>query len=128
MAAVDDIFYEALTRSAVEDRRVFLAEACGGDTHLLRRVEQLLKAHERLGGFLERPAALLETPLAAGLRARYRVAGEIAAAAWGWSSRPTTNSSTGRSPSRSCWRGARANPSAFAASWKRRASAGACNT
>src|SRR5262249_2595005 len=78
MAAVDDIFYEALTRSAVEDRRVFLAEACGGDTHLLRRVEQLLKAHERLGGFLERPAALLETPLAAGLPARYRVAGEIA--------------------------------------------------
>src|SRR5262249_60561126 len=32
----------------------------------------------RLAGLLERPAALLEPPLAAGLPARYRVAGEIA--------------------------------------------------
>ena len=38
-----------------EDRAAFLDEACGGDESLRRRVEALLRAHDRLGNFLEEP-------------------------------------------------------------------------
>jgi serine/threonine-protein kinase len=77
MAVVEDIFFEALSKPVSQERRAYLAEACRHDAHLLRRVEQLLRAHERLGGFLECPATLPETPLSDALPARYRVAGEL---------------------------------------------------
>ena len=38
------------------DRAAYLADACGGDAELRRLVEQLVKAHESSGAFLEQPA------------------------------------------------------------------------
>jgi eukaryotic-like serine/threonine-protein kinase len=53
------IFTEALQYPAAE-RGAFLDRACGGDDELRRRVEALLRAHERLGNFMETPP--LEEP------------------------------------------------------------------
>jgi TolB-like protein len=41
------------------DRQAFLAEACGTDAALRARVDNLLAASDRVGAFLETPAALL---------------------------------------------------------------------
>ena len=46
------IFTEALQHPVVE-RRAFLARACAGDDELRRKVEALLRAHDRLGNFME---------------------------------------------------------------------------
>ena len=46
------IFTEAL-KLAPQDRDAFLDDACGDDEELRRRLEELLRAHDRLGGFLE---------------------------------------------------------------------------
>jgi hypothetical protein len=48
------IFTEAV-KVPLQDRAAFLNNASGGDENLLRRVEALLKAHDRLGDFLEDP-------------------------------------------------------------------------
>ena len=48
------IFTEALDVPS-EDRDEFLERKCGGDKELHRRLEGLLRAHERLGNFLEEP-------------------------------------------------------------------------
>jgi hypothetical protein len=48
------IFTEALRFSA-EERAAFLDRACAGDENLRRKVEALLRAHERVGDFLETP-------------------------------------------------------------------------
>ena len=53
------------------DREAFLAEACGKDTTLRVRVDSLLAAGDRVGTFLETPAAvLLESPVRGGLSGR----------------------------------------------------------
>ena len=49
------VFAEALLRDTPEARAAFLACACGTDTALFRRVENLLRAAERAGDFLEQP-------------------------------------------------------------------------
>lgn len=49
------VFTEAL-RVPNRDRAAFLDKACHGDGHLRRKVEALLKAHDRIGDFLEEPA------------------------------------------------------------------------
>src|SRR5690349_5983387 len=49
------IFAEAATRLSPDERAQFLAEACGDDLELRARVELLLAAHDRAGGFLESP-------------------------------------------------------------------------
>jgi serine/threonine protein kinase len=46
------IFTEAVQLPA-DERAVYLASACGGDTKLHQRVEALLLTHERIGDFLE---------------------------------------------------------------------------
>jgi hypothetical protein len=46
------IFAEALQHPVVE-RRAFLERACAGDDELRRKVEALLRAHDRLGNFME---------------------------------------------------------------------------
>ena len=46
------IFTEAL-KLAVEERDAFLERMCGGDEDLRGKVEGLLRAHDRLGSFLE---------------------------------------------------------------------------
>jgi hypothetical protein len=48
------IFTEAL-RFPAEERAAFLDRACAGDENLRRKVEALLRAHERVGDFLETP-------------------------------------------------------------------------
>jgi hypothetical protein len=48
------IFTQAL-KVAAEDRDAFLGKACAGDAELRGKVEALLKAHSRLGTFLEEP-------------------------------------------------------------------------
>jgi WD40 repeat protein/serine/threonine protein kinase len=55
----EELFAAALALPVAERQR-YLEQACGGDAELLRRVEALLRAHEKVGDFLE-------VPLAAGL-------------------------------------------------------------
>jgi serine/threonine protein kinase len=51
-----DIFTAALQIPDPDERAAYLAQACGRDAELLRRVEILLRAHESAGDFLSRPA------------------------------------------------------------------------
>jgi hypothetical protein len=55
-SVVEDIFLAALEKGAPEQRAAFLNAACKDDSDLRRRVERLLEAHPRAGGFLESPA------------------------------------------------------------------------
>lgn len=48
------IFTEAL-KVSLPERGSFVANACGNDENLRRRVEELLSAHDRVGNFLEDP-------------------------------------------------------------------------
>jgi len=48
------IFTEAI-KVAREERAAFLVKACDGDENLRRKVDALLKAHDRVGDFLEDP-------------------------------------------------------------------------
>ena len=49
-----DIFTEVL-EVPPQEREAFLKRRCGGDDRLRRTVEALLRAHDRLGNFLEDP-------------------------------------------------------------------------
>ena len=49
------VFTEALKVPA-QERAAFLEDACAGDENLRHKVEVLLKAHDRVGDFLEEPA------------------------------------------------------------------------
>src|SRR5215831_6021652 len=51
-----DIFTAALQITDPDGRAAYLAQACGGDAELRRRVEILLRTHEGAGDFLARPA------------------------------------------------------------------------
>jgi hypothetical protein len=53
---VEDIFLAALNKGTPEERAAFLTAACKDDSDLRRRVERLLAAHPKAGGFLEAPA------------------------------------------------------------------------
>jgi len=48
------IFTEAL-KIPPQEREAFLERRCDGDEHLRHKVEALLRAHGRLGDFLEKP-------------------------------------------------------------------------
>jgi eukaryotic-like serine/threonine-protein kinase len=48
------IFTDAL-KIALQERDAFLERECGGDEDLHRKVEALLRAHDRLGNFLQEP-------------------------------------------------------------------------
>ena len=48
------LFTEAI-KIPLRDRGAFLEKACRGDENLRRKVETLLKAHDRIGNFLEDP-------------------------------------------------------------------------
>ena len=52
---VEDLFFAALDKGAMAERAAFLDSACAGDAELRRQVEKLLKAHFRLGDFLNKP-------------------------------------------------------------------------
>jgi tetratricopeptide (TPR) repeat protein len=51
----EELFPTALALPVAERQR-YLEQACGGDTELLRRVQALLRVHEKVGDFLETPA------------------------------------------------------------------------
>ena len=60
MSAVNqanELFDQALLLESAEERAAFLARACSGDKVLRERVERLLAAHEKVGDFLNVPAA-----------------------------------------------------------------------
>jgi hypothetical protein len=48
------IFIEAI-KVPFQERAAFLECTCGGDENLRRKVEALLRAHDRMGNFLEEP-------------------------------------------------------------------------
>ena len=52
----ETIFAAALGKPDRAERTAFVAEACGSDPELLRRVAGLLAAHDKAGEFLNRPA------------------------------------------------------------------------
>src|SRR5215471_1040814 len=47
------IFGEALECASPQERAAYLDRACGQDSELRARVEELLRAHEAAGGFLQ---------------------------------------------------------------------------
>ena len=49
------VFTEVL-KFSVQERAAFLERVCAGDENLRHTVEALLRAHDRLGNFLEEPA------------------------------------------------------------------------
>ena len=48
------VFSAALDRGSADERQAYLDRACAGDPALRQRVEALLRAHDRAGGFLGR--------------------------------------------------------------------------
>src|SRR6516165_8206449 len=57
MTPAEAIFFAALEKTTPEDRAAYLDQACAGNADLRRRVERQLAAHEKVGSFLEQPAA-----------------------------------------------------------------------
>ncbi len=55
----ESIFLQALEKTAAAERDAYLAGVCGDDASLRRRVDELLRLHERAGSFLEKPPAEL---------------------------------------------------------------------
>jgi hypothetical protein len=53
---LESLFAAAATLASPEERAAYLDEACAGDPALRQQVEGLLKAHDREGHFLDRPA------------------------------------------------------------------------
>ena len=59
----ESIFAEALDKDSPQARAEYLESACGSDSALRARVENLLRSHEHAGGFLRKPpAATLDEP------------------------------------------------------------------
>jgi serine/threonine protein kinase len=56
VSAVVSIFFAALEKESAEDRAAYLDQACGRDVELRQRVERLLSAHPKVGGFLQAPS------------------------------------------------------------------------
>jgi len=51
------IVFTTALKVPVQDRAAFLEIACGADDNLRHKVEALLRAHDRIGNFLEEPPA-----------------------------------------------------------------------
>jgi serine/threonine protein kinase/Tfp pilus assembly protein PilF len=56
MSPAEAIFFAALERSPTE-RAAFLDQVCSGDADLRARIDRMLAAQSRLGGFLDQPPA-----------------------------------------------------------------------
>jgi hypothetical protein len=127
---VSEVFRRALER-APEERDLFLAEACGGDTELRAEVDALLAEHGEAGSFLAEPllapershvlwdpvaeaadsqaltdasgAAAARPLVGAVLEGKYAIEARLGAGGMGESTAPATNDWAGSLPS-SCWR------------------------
>ena len=53
----EEAIFDAALQQPDEERAEYLRRACAGESELLRRVEALLQAQERAGGFMAEPAA-----------------------------------------------------------------------
>src|SRR5678815_1906994 len=73
----ESIFHQAREKSPSE-RAAFLDSTCAGDLSLQRRVEVLLKAHDKPGNFLDRP--VLENMSVEAISTLSRALGEQATA------------------------------------------------
>src|SRR5262245_37838821 len=51
----ETIFETALSKTEPAERAAYLDAACAGDPELRRRIESLLRSHERASGLLDRP-------------------------------------------------------------------------
>src|SRR5689334_22094382 len=61
----ESLFAAVLEIERPDQRTAFLTSACAGDAALRRKVEDLLAAHDRAGGFLDRAAAAWQARLPA---------------------------------------------------------------
>jgi serine/threonine protein kinase len=57
MSPAEEVFFAALEKATPAERAAYLDEACADNPALRVRVEKLLSAHPRVGGFLESAAA-----------------------------------------------------------------------
>jgi uncharacterized protein (TIGR03067 family) len=73
----ETIFAAALEKADRAERSAYLDSACGDNAEQRKRLDALLAAHDRAGGFLERPAVAPADPDAAPTRA-YRHPGAAA--------------------------------------------------
>src|SRR5438105_6850751 len=53
--------FHAARQADPAQQAAFLDQACGGDQNMRQQIEELLRAHDRAGGFLEIPAIDLDT-------------------------------------------------------------------
>ena len=60
---IEAIYNAALSKKGGTERSAYLDSACGGDSALLARVEALLKAHDRVGDFLQIPPPFVDAPV-----------------------------------------------------------------
>jgi len=65
-----NLFIEAIEREDSAERACFLDEACGADTALRERVEELLRAHHEAGGFFSQPSKAASPVPTSGLPAQ----------------------------------------------------------
>lgn len=54
-ASREEAVFIAAVKVPLQDRGAFLDRACSNDENLRRKVEALLRAHDRIGDFLEEP-------------------------------------------------------------------------
>ena len=54
---LDSLFEAASAIEAADERAAFLAKSCGDDPVLRKQIEQLLRSHDRIGNFMEKPPA-----------------------------------------------------------------------
>jgi len=60
--SVDTIFCAAVEIESAEERCAYIAQACRDDADFRARVEKLVDAHFRAGGFMQSPAGVLAAP------------------------------------------------------------------
>ena len=60
---LDSLFAAALEIDSAEERAAFIDETCATDDDLRAEVEELLRAHEAAGSFLEQPASAFDATL-----------------------------------------------------------------
>ena len=58
LISLESLFFSALEKEPAAERAVFLDFACAGDAEIRRQVDKLLRAHTRVGGFLNPPAVM----------------------------------------------------------------------